>query len=170
MGFRDLWILRNLELVLCIQAFLLFFFWEMICSYWPIFKEVWSKNRLFLEDFLRQMGKLNATISVQVQCSWDQRCAFEVCFFGRQSDQDYLDSCSKTREIREQLRTGFRQAHGHIQCCTKIIIITISAAKPKKYFFTPCCCLVAQSCQTLCDPMNCSKPSLPIHHHLQELA
>src|SRR5574341_363737 len=25
---------------------------------------------------------------------------------------------------------------------------------------------VAQSCPTLCDPMNCSMPGLPIHHHL----
>ena len=26
---------------------------------------------------------------------------------------------------------------------------------------------VAQSCPTLCDPMNCSTPGLPVHHHLQ---
>ena len=29
---------------------------------------------------------------------------------------------------------------------------------------------VAQLCLTLCDPMNCSTPGLPIHHHLPELA
>ena len=27
---------------------------------------------------------------------------------------------------------------------------------------------VAQSSQTLCDPMNCSTPGLPVHHQLQE--
>ena len=27
---------------------------------------------------------------------------------------------------------------------------------------------VAQSCPTLCDPMNRSTPSLPVHHHLPE--
>ena len=27
---------------------------------------------------------------------------------------------------------------------------------------------VAQSCPTLCDPMNCSMPGLPVHHHLLE--
>ena len=27
---------------------------------------------------------------------------------------------------------------------------------------------VAQSCQTLCDPMNCSMPGFPVHHQLQE--
>ena len=29
---------------------------------------------------------------------------------------------------------------------------------------------VAQSCPTLCDPMDCSVPGLPIHHQLQEFA
>ena len=28
---------------------------------------------------------------------------------------------------------------------------------------------VAQSCPILCDPMNCSKPGLPVHHQLLEL-
>ena len=28
--------------------------------------------------------------------------------------------------------------------------------------------LVTQSCPTLCDPMNCSKPGLPVHHQLPE--
>ena len=27
---------------------------------------------------------------------------------------------------------------------------------------------VAQSCRTLCDPMNCSTPGLPVHHQLLE--
>jgi len=27
---------------------------------------------------------------------------------------------------------------------------------------------VAQSCSNLCDPMNCSIPGLPVHHHLPE--
>ena len=27
---------------------------------------------------------------------------------------------------------------------------------------------VAQSCPTLCDPMNCSTPGLPVYHHLLE--
>ena len=27
---------------------------------------------------------------------------------------------------------------------------------------------VAESCPTLCDPMNCSKPGLPVHHQLSE--
>ena len=29
---------------------------------------------------------------------------------------------------------------------------------------------VAQSCQSLCDPMDCSLPGFPVHHQLPELA
>ena len=29
---------------------------------------------------------------------------------------------------------------------------------------------VTQSCLTLCDPMNCSTPGLPVHHQLPEFA
>ena len=31
-----------------------------------------------------------------------------------------------------------------------------------------CSCLVAQSCLSLCDPMDCSMPGLPVLHHLLE--
>ena len=30
--------------------------------------------------------------------------------------------------------------------------------------------VVAQSCPTLCDPLDCSTPGLPVHHQLPELA
>ena len=33
-----------------------------------------------------------------------------------------------------------------------------------------CCCSVAQLCLTLCDPMDCSMPSLSVPHHLLEFA
>ena len=29
---------------------------------------------------------------------------------------------------------------------------------------------VAQSCPTLCDPMDCSTPGFPVHHQFPELA
>ena len=32
------------------------------------------------------------------------------------------------------------------------------------------CCSVSQSCLTLCNPMDCSTPDFPVHHHLLELA
>ena len=33
-----------------------------------------------------------------------------------------------------------------------------------------CYCSVAHWCPTLCDPMGCSTPGFPVHHHLLELA
>ena len=37
--------------------------------------------------------------------------------------------------------------------------------------FLCCCChSVAQSCPTLCDPMDCSTPGFPVLHHLLEFA
>ena len=30
------------------------------------------------------------------------------------------------------------------------------------------CCSVSQSCLTLCDPMDCNMPGLPVHHQLLE--
>ena len=33
-----------------------------------------------------------------------------------------------------------------------------------------CCCWVTQSCPTLCNPMDCSMPGLPVPHHLPVVA
>ena len=43
-------------------------------------------------------------------------------------------------------------------CCSPETITTLLTA----YQFSS----VAQSCPTLCDPMNCSTPGLPVHHWL----
>ena len=32
------------------------------------------------------------------------------------------------------------------------------------------CCLVTQSCPTFCNPVDCSRPGLPVPHHLLEFA
>ena len=40
--------------------------------------------------------------------------------------------------------------------------------KPK-HLWHPQFSSVAQSCLTPCDPMDCSTPGLPVHHHLPEL-
>ena len=34
--------------------------------------------------------------------------------------------------------------------------------------WSDCCCSVAQSCPTLCNPMDCSTPGFPVLHHLPE--
>ena len=44
------------------------------------------------------------------------------------------------------------------------LIAMIPKPKPGSVQFSS----VAQSCPTLCDPMNCSTPGLPVHHQLLE--
>ena len=44
------------------------------------------------------------------------------------------------------------------------------SSRPKDQTHVFSCCLVAQSCPTLCDPMDCSTPGFPGHHQLPELA
>ena len=53
--------------------------------------------------------------------------------------------------------------HTDITCNYKENIIHIDE---EDYY----CCSVAQSCPTLCDPMDCSTPGFPVLHHLLKLA
>ena len=38
------------------------------------------------------------------------------------------------------------------------------------WYHLRCCCSVTKSCPTLCDPMDCSTPGLPVPHDLPEFA
>ena len=51
------------------------------------------------------------------------------------------------------------------QACIAILVYFLPCPLQPNYFqFSS----VAQSCPTLCDPMNCSTPGLPVHHQLLE--
>jgi len=54
-------------------------------------------------------------------------------------------------------------ANPHLLYCRQILYAEPSG-KTYWYQFSS----VAQSCPTLCDPMNCSTPGLPVHHQLPE--
>jgi len=57
--------------------------------------------------------------------------------------------------------------------------ITLSSSSSTNFTFTPVLLVsqvpsvqfssITQSCPTLCDPMNCNTPGLPVHHQLPEL-
>ena len=53
-------------------------------------------------------------------------------------------------------------------CRTKTFYFTILNCLVLAFLL--CCCSVAQSCPTLCSPMDCSPPGLPVLHHLPEFA
>ena len=49
-----------------------------------------------------------------------------------------------------------------------LMFLKLSSHPPRSRSWL-CCCSVAQSCPTLCDPMDCNTPGFPICHHLPEL-
>ena len=57
---------------------------------------------------------------------------------------------------------------GQWKCRSLKIYSSLRDHKLKKYTHFSCFSSVAQSCPTLCDPMNCSTPGLPVHHQLLE--
>ena len=52
--------------------------------------------------------------------------------------------------------------------CTQLPLFEVSLVRLELIMF--CCCSVAQSCPTLCDPMDCSMPGFPVVHYLPEFA
>ena len=57
----------------------------------------------------------------------------------------------------------------YIQRKLKHDLKEISALSCSLLYYSQChCCSVAQSCLTVCDPMDCSTPGFPVHHQLPE--
>ena len=50
------------------------------------------------------------------------------------------------------------------QVCIKPVALTYGCTLESP------CCLIAKSCLTLCDPMDCSRPGSPVLHYLLEFA
>ena len=59
-------------------------------------------------------------------------------------------------------RTAMSLTHCHLS--DSLFLPPFSSSKDLYDMFSS----VAQSCPTLCDPMNCSTPGLPVHHQLLE--
>ena len=71
------------------------------------------------------------------------------------------------------LLQGIFQTHGWKLCLLSLLhwqvdsLPLVPSGKPHP---RSCCCSVAQSCPTLCDPMDYSTPGFPVLHQLLELA
>ena len=63
---------------------------------------------------------------------------------------------------------GFPSHLGHHQALSRVPWATVSQELSVLCISSVQFSSVAQSCPTFCDPMNCSTPGLPVHHHLPE--
>ena len=58
------------------------------------------------------------------------------------------------------------------EAAESFVPLSLKTERSKQHHYRPprcCCCSVAQACPTLCDPLDCSTPGLPVHHQLPEL-
>ena len=55
-----------------------------------------------------------------------------------------------------------------VSCCRQIVYHLSHQGSHQGWIRSDQIRSVAQSCPTLCDPMNCSTPGLPVHHQLLE--
>ena len=76
--------------------------------------------------------------------------------------------CAWSNHIYRTVQAGFRKGRGTRDQITNIRWIIEKAREFQKNISVQLSS-VAQSCPTLCDPMNRSMPGLPVHHQLPEI-
>ena len=74
----------------------------------------------------------------------------------------------KTRDLFKKIRYTKETFHAKMGSIKNRNGMDLTEAEDIKKLSSVQFSSVAQSCPTLCDPMNCSTPGLPVYHQLPE--
>ena len=97
------------------------------------------------------------------KCNTGYVTKFEKLSSGHRTGKGQFSFQSQRRAMPKNVQTTIQLGSFHmlVRLCTKSFKTGFSSVQ----FIS-----VAQSCPTLCNPMNCSTPGLPVPHQLPELA
>ena len=127
--------------------------------------DVRSMNQGKLEVFKQEMARVNVDILGISELKWtgmgefnsDDHCIY---YCGQESLRRNAIAIMVNKRVKCRLGCKLKNdgiISVHLQ--GKPFNITVRSDQIRS---------VAQSCPTLCDPMNCSTPGLPVHHQLSD--
>ena len=117
---------------------------EEIFTYWGIWKSFW-----LIRDLFWMLGSPKQPV-----CGWFNMHWASSALATKESTFKNQNWGAVVHTTRLKPGGHCSGGFGHTKRCPTLVIIQFSSA--------------AQSCPTLCDPMNRSTPGLPVHHHLPE--
>ena len=82
-----------------------------------------------------------------------------------------MNRCSTpliVREMQIRIITRYYFTPARMVILKRQKITSKNAGRVKQLYVVDQFSSVTQSCPTLCDPVNCSKPGFPVHHQLPE--
>ena len=107
--------------------------------------------------YCRKPGTRGRHLASKITADADRNHEIKRCLLLRRKVMTNLDSILKSRDISFPTKVRLVKA-----MVFPIVMYGCESRTIKKESE------VAQLCPTLCDPMNCSTPGLPVHHELPE--
>ena len=96
---------------------------------------------------------------------WNSKLPTNLCFIFRTSAQDSTSVAGETGTLWSQGRKQDSRSSLSVQF-QELEMCSVNSVQFSSVQFSS----VAQSCPTLCEPMDCSTPGLPVHHQFPEVA
>ena len=128
-------------------------------------KSVWRSRSNMDMDIRTGHG---TTDCFQIGKGVRQGCILSPCLFNFYAE--YIMRNAGLEEAQVEIKIARRHIN-NLRFVTFLLLCGLQSFCPlmeKHQFSSVHFSSVAQSCLTLCDPMNCSTPGLPVHHQLPE--